>query len=713
MALREYDFENTPTVSIVKKTLTDAIKMGASDIHFDPTPDELVIKFRINGDLKEYTIAPENVKTNILTRIKIISSMNITDSILPQTGTLNFELDNKNHNMRVSSLPVLDGEKIVIHISNYASDIKNLNSIGFTEENINKINNLLKEQQGMILITGNTSSGKTTTKYSILKELNNRNNNIISIEEPVKMRIKGINQVQIAPEKGLTYRNTLKSVMLQDPNIIAIDELVDDDTTRSALRASLSGRLVISTMHTKTAYQTIDTLLNMDVENYLLGSNLTGIISQRLVKRLCPTCRELKHVTQYEASVIKEVLGEDVTELYYPNGCSECNDGYIEQIPIAEVIEIDEELRNAISNNKKRELIRNIINENNDSIIKDGFRKVLEGTTSFEEIIKTIDLRVDFTSEDKKIKEIILGNGIQDDENTTENQPVVSENHSEPIPTEEEPVEETTFVKVEVDNNEDDEVKTDNTEENTEKNNITNLQVSESEIKNMLSQIEANAINSVEEKDIEDTVNNTPIISSINNEEEDKAVEENIPSDDISENSIENNDSTIDNNENNVSIEEPSPEEEKEEQENNSTEEDTENTDKQEISNIEIKQEEPIIEATSQIEDEVTEEPTIEPIPMVNEQEESNIQVENINIVNNDSSPNEEVNNSIENNESTLDTNIQISENTINEQTPNIENPSNQIEEQTSIIQNPQPINFDDDDDDDDFNYGDSYINNF
>lgn len=415
MALREFDFEKEPTVSIVKKILTDAIKMKATDIHFDPTSDELIIKFRINGELNEYTTAPDNVKTNIITRVKILAGMNITDSLLPQIGAINFELDSKSHNMRVSSLPIIDGEKIVIHISNYAKYIKSISKMGFDNQDVQTIKEILKEPQGIVLVTGTTNSGKTTTIYSLLKELNSKSNNIISIEDPIKMKIKGVNQVQISNEKGLTYRNLLKSILLQDPNIIAINELVDDETARMALRASLSGRLVISTMHTKTAYQTIDTLLNMDVENYLLGSNLVGIISQRLVKKLCPTCREKRKISSYEAKIIKNILGTDVEELFYPKGCEECKNGYTDQIPIAEVIKVNNELRNAISNNKRRDLIRNIIYEENKNIIKDGLQKAINGDTSFEEIIRVMDLKVDFTDKDEKIKNIIFGNDKEED----------------------------------------------------------------------------------------------------------------------------------------------------------------------------------------------------------------------------------------------------------------------------------------------------------
>ena len=203
MAMREFDFEREPIVSIVKKILTDAIKVKATDIHFDPHPDKLVIRFRSNGDLTEYTTTPDNVKLNIITRVKIIAGMNITDSILPQTGIINFEIDGRTHNMQVSTLPVLDGEKVVVHISNYARNLKNIDRIGMEQEDIDKIKDLLKEKQGMILVTGTNGSGKTTTSYALLKELNKDDVSIISIEDPIKMPLEGVNQIQIAPEKGV------------------------------------------------------------------------------------------------------------------------------------------------------------------------------------------------------------------------------------------------------------------------------------------------------------------------------------------------------------------------------------------------------------------------------------------------------------------------------------------------------------------------------
>ena len=420
MALREYDYEKEPVVSIVKKVLIDAIKLKASDIHFDPTIDELSIKLRINGTLQEYTTAPEAFKSNITTRIKILSGMNITDSLRPQIGTINFDNQGKISHMRASSLPTSNGEKIVININNYKSNIKTLSKIGITPEDTQKIKTLLKSNQGIILLTGTSGSGKTTTMYAMLKEISSKSVNIISIEDPVKMKIDGIHQVEVDPDRGLTYKNAIKHTLFQDPNIICVDHLIDDEVARDIIRASITGRLIISSLYTKNAYTTIDTLLNMDIENYLLGSNINGIISQRLVKELCPNCKELKPATEYEKTVIKKISGKDITELYYPHGCHECQDGYIGQFPIVEVIEITDEIKSAITNKKDRKTIRNLLYKNNKTILVDGVNRVIEGDTSFNELIKVIDVKADFTDEEKEIKDYILGNGTPTTDNLVE-----------------------------------------------------------------------------------------------------------------------------------------------------------------------------------------------------------------------------------------------------------------------------------------------------
>ena len=450
MTLREYDYEKEPVVSIVKKILTDAINMKASDIHFDPTPTGLIIKFRINGTLQEYTIAPDTVKSNITTRIKILSNMNITDTMRPQTGSINFEVEGKHHDLRVSSLPICDGEKIVLSIHNYENNIKSLSKMGLSPVDTDKIKKLVKANQGLVLITGTTSSGKTTTMYAMLKEIQSKSLNIISIEDPVKMKLDGINQVEISPDKGMTYKNALRHVMLQDPNIICIDNLIDDEIAREAIRASITGRLVISSIYTKNAYTTIDTLLNMDIENYLLGSNLNGIISQRLVKQLCPKCKEKRYTTDYEKTILKRLLNKDVNELYYPKGCEECRNGYINQIPIVEVVEIDDAIRSAITNKKDRKTIRELLYKDNTPIIINGFNKVLEGLTSFNEIIRITDVKIDLNDEQKDLKEFILGNRqeIKIDKESEQKEESTQEIEIQVV--KETPIEETEEVKEEI-----------------------------------------------------------------------------------------------------------------------------------------------------------------------------------------------------------------------------------------------------------------------
>ena len=280
--------------------------------------------------------------------------------------------------------------------------------------------------------------------YSILKELNNKKNNIISIENPVKMKIPGINQVQIQEDKGITYNSILRNISLIDPNVIAIDELINDEITRKAVRLAANGNLVISKMPDKTIYQTIDSLLKMDVENYLLGANLNEIICQRLVKKLCPACRKKEKATEYEKKIIKEITGKDVTEIYYPVGCEECNDGYKDQIPVAEVIILDDELRNCISNNKNRQLIRKTIYSEIDSILKDGFTKVINSDTSFSEIIRILDPKIDLDEDQEDLKQFIFANNSNnttEEENEENNNPVketTEEDEKEP----EEPKEE-------------------------------------------------------------------------------------------------------------------------------------------------------------------------------------------------------------------------------------------------------------------------------
>ena len=359
---KEFDYENLPVVDIVNDIIVDAIKNNASDIHFDPTEKGLRIRLRIDGVLIDYSFAPEAVMKNMITRIKILAGMNITESRLPQDGAIKNTLEGYDMDLRVSSLPITYGEKIVIRILDYSMSLKGLENLDFTKENFGLVSKMIETPNGIILVTGATGSGKSTTVYSILQKLNTPDTNIITVEDPVEMKIDGINQVQVMSEIGMTFAAALRSILRQDPNIIMIGEIRDDETARIAVRASITGHLVLSTIHTNTSLNTIERLLDMEVERYLLGASLEGIISQRLARRLCPHCKVKKKATEYEKNVLKKVLNLDIDELYAPVGCDKCINGYKGRIAIHEVLKINQEIRDAITSNVPKKELRKFRN---------------------------------------------------------------------------------------------------------------------------------------------------------------------------------------------------------------------------------------------------------------------------------------------------------------------------------------------------------------
>ena len=415
---RDFDYENKPVVDIVNEMIIDAINKKASDIHFDPTEDYLNVRIRVDGELLEYAKVPAFVKKNLLTRIKIISGMNITESRLPQDGAIKNLSDQIDLDLRVSSLPIVDGEKIVIRILNYTMSSSGLENLGLSEKNLEKINKLIKMPNGIILVAGATGSGKSTTVYSILQILNTVSKNIITVEDPVEMKIEGINQVQVMSDIGLTFGATLRSILRQDPDIIMIGEIRDDETARIAVRASITGHLVLSTIHTNNSLNTIERLLDMEVERYLLGSALTGIISQRLVKRLCPKCRTSRPTTNYEKTLFEKVLHKEVNNVYTPHGCSECINGYTGRIALHEVLEINQNVRDAITNNVRKNELRHLVYKESDvtSLLEDGLEKVVAGLTSVEEILRVIDVDDDTGEDEEDIKNAFIGKTTQANE---------------------------------------------------------------------------------------------------------------------------------------------------------------------------------------------------------------------------------------------------------------------------------------------------------
>ena len=395
--LKTFNFEKLPIVEIVNEIIIDATKNRASDIHIDPFNDVLKIRIRIDGTLIDYATVPNDYKKNLVTRIKIIAGMNITENRLPQDGAIKTSLNGIPLDMRVSSLPTNNGEKIVIRILDYSMSIQGLEKLGFTKDNFEKIMKMINLPNGIILVTGATGTGKSTTVYSILQRLNREEANVITVEDPVEMDIPGVNQVQVNSEIGLTFANVLRSILRQDPDIIMIGEIRDDETATIAVRASVTGHLVLSTIHTNNSLNTIERLLDMEVERYLLAASLSGIISQKLARKLCPHCRKKIAPTPYEKYLFKKNLGVDLKEINIKKKKNDnCMNGYRGRIAIHEVLLIDEDIRDAISNNIRKEELRKLVySENVHTLLQDGLIKVAQGLTSFEEIIKLIELDVE------------------------------------------------------------------------------------------------------------------------------------------------------------------------------------------------------------------------------------------------------------------------------------------------------------------------------
>ena len=400
----EYDFVNVPIVDIVNRIIIYASQHKASDIHFDPREDCMIIRMRMDGHLKDHTRVPKMYEKNLATRVKLISKMNITETRIPQDGAIKGVVDGRELDMRVSVLPTNEGEKIVVRLLDYSHSLDGLNTLGFAPHNLKKIERLLDIPNGIILITGATGSGKSTTSYSMLSALNTEDVNIITVEDPVEMNIEGINQVYVNAEIGLTFASALRSILRQDPDIILIGEIRDSETAQIAVRAAITGHLVISTIHTNSALNTIERLLDMDVERYLLSTALNGVISQKLARTLCPDCKRERPTTHYEKEIFKRLLGKEVETVYEPVGCEKCNRGFRGRIALHEVLFLTDALRELINdeNVDKETLRKAVYTGDTTTLLQDALEKVVEGHTTFKEVYKVVDIDFDLEREIRK-----------------------------------------------------------------------------------------------------------------------------------------------------------------------------------------------------------------------------------------------------------------------------------------------------------------------
>lgn len=385
---------NAPVVRLVNSIITQGVKSRASDIHIEPFEDIVRIRFRIDGELNEIMKTAKSTHSAISTRIKIMSKMNIAEKRIPQDGRVEMNIDGRDIDLRISTLPTVYGEKIVMRILDRSSFLISKNNLGFTDENLMRFENIIRNPSGILLVTGPTGSGKTTTLYAILNELNKINKNIITVEDPVEYRLEGINQTQVNVKAGFTFATGLRSILRQDPDIIMVGEIRDAETAHIAVRAAITGHLVISTLHTNDAPSTITRLLDMGIEPYLISDSLIGVVAQRLVRRICPNCKTEYLPSEDERNILG--INDVSTKLYKGKGCNQCNHtGYKGRIAIHEVMPITKEIKKLISKKSGiEELRKEAISEGMKVLMENGKYLILKGITTYEEIMRatyTID----------------------------------------------------------------------------------------------------------------------------------------------------------------------------------------------------------------------------------------------------------------------------------------------------------------------------------
>lgn len=385
------DVEDAPIVRMLNMIFKNAVDKGASDIHIEAYEDCVMVRFRIDGQLVEIMKHDKKLQQILVARVKIISGLNIAEKRLPQDGRVSLKINKKNYDLRVSVLPTMFGEKVVIRIM--AKDGFNISKseLGFFEDDLEKFDHILSHPHGIVLVTGPTGSGKSTTLYTALRELSKPNVNIMTVEDPVESTIRGINQVQVNTKAGLTFASALRSFLRQDPDIIMVGEIRDSETAEIAIRAAITGHLVLSTLHTNDAVSSINRLIDMGIEPFLIASSLVGILAQRLVRRLCPHCKEEYVPDEYESNLLKL---EENTKIYKPVGCPACNDtGYKGRIAVYEILTVSNELRDMISHNKSMEELIQVALKNGMNTLFDSCSRVVKaGVTSLEEMMSVVSL---------------------------------------------------------------------------------------------------------------------------------------------------------------------------------------------------------------------------------------------------------------------------------------------------------------------------------
>lgn len=384
--------EEVPIIALVNLMLLRSVREKASDIHIEPLgEEELRVRFRIDGVLQDIMSIPRHLHAAIVSRIKIMSDLDIAERRLPQDGRIQVQVSGRRINVRVSIIPTVNGESAVLRILDPSSILLDLNILGFTGDIIQKYTSLIRQSNGVILVTGPTGSGKSTTLYTTLNMLNSTEKKIMTIEDPVEYRLKGINQVQAKSKIGLTFSAGLRSFLRQDPDIMLVGEIRDKETAEIAVQAALTGHLVLSTLHTNDAPSSIIRLIDMGVEPFLISSSVIGVMAQRLVRKICMHCKKEVKLTSEIMKIFEEYnLSREEIKLYKGEGCRFCNGtGYKGRLGIFELIKITDTLRNLITGSAPLEKIREVaLREGMHTLKEDGLRKVGRGITTLEEVIR-------------------------------------------------------------------------------------------------------------------------------------------------------------------------------------------------------------------------------------------------------------------------------------------------------------------------------------
>jgi general secretion pathway protein E len=378
-----------PVIKLVNHIINKAINTSASDIHLEPFADDLILRYRIDGMLYEHEAPPKRLNSAIVTRIKIMAHLDIAERRLPQDGRIRIKSQGKDIDIRVSTLPTLFGESVVMRILDRGNIVVNLDHLGFPEKELKLFQNLIHKPYGQILVTGPTGSGKTTTLYGSLEKINTPEKKIVTIEDPVEYQLRGVNQVHIRPQIGLTFATGLRSIVRQDPDVIMIGEIRDSETADVSIQSALTGHLVFSTVHTNDAAGAITRLQEMEIESFLISSALLGVLAQRLVRVICTQCKESCSIDP-EALLEMGIDDPAPPNAYRGKGCDHCNEtGYRGRTGIYELLVIDDEIRKLILAHASTQEIRECAMQSGMKTLRqDGWRKIAEGVTTVEEIIR-------------------------------------------------------------------------------------------------------------------------------------------------------------------------------------------------------------------------------------------------------------------------------------------------------------------------------------